>query len=244
MVKKERILFSDKGILHAIKKNRFGAVIEVTNGLYNNSKRQEKKIQLKKAKRLLEESVGDDVQIVGGLALIKTGSGVKGINELDFRIHISDYNSTTLAFAVNEVLSGKVLPENHKRYLDSLVEYVERTRRCGLRQILNPTGRVFSNIGLVNGKSYNFYIPQIKGAVLEMYVKRVFRRVLPHNKNQRLVTELRMRENKSYGDCAVVDLLIATGRGDFRNALETLEQKYAQKSYRITVSYPTSDWLR
>ena len=88
-----KVNFSDPVVERAIFYHRFAALVEVTNGIIDPIRRQEKKKQIKKGKRLIESRFGDEVEVVGGLALIRNTE--KEIKELQDRIqnHIREHKA-------------------------------------------------------------------------------------------------------------------------------------------------------
>ena len=251
------IEISDPHILHYIRKYHFGALIEIKNGMPNLQRRQDTKRQVRRGRAILQRAVGDDSQIAGGLAIIKpTRKGRKkkipDIKELDFLIEIEDYNPTILiGVAENLVRNGHdLLGEEDKEFLDRLMQLSERRYDLSLRSLLNPTPYTYSRLREETVREYNERLQKIKGAVLEMYVQRLFRRVMPFANTSRqtnyyIAVEVSMRDKKFAADRDTsTDLVIAAPRRDFTRALDTLVERYHARRQRISVGFPRTAWMK
>ncbi|MFC1754470.1 hypothetical protein ACFL96_13935 [Thermoproteota archaeon] len=245
----KNIEISNADILDAIRKYHFGAMIEIKNGMPTLQRRQGAKRQVIRGRKILQKAVGDDNRVVGGLATIKPekkrGSiNIPTIKELDFRIEITDYNPTLLTAVVESSLrnGSDLLNKKDKKFLDLLLGMAEHRQDLSLRTLLNPTGYTFSRLSHHMRSTYVEDVAKIKGAVLELYVQRLFSRAMPNDKYMS-ATEVRMRDKTFAADRdTCTDIIIAASRKDFLTALDTLVSKYHAKTQRITVDYPNPTW--
>jgi hypothetical protein len=220
-------------ILDAIRYYKFGALIEVTNGLHDMSKRQEKKRQVKRGKEFLMKAVGDSAQIQGGLALIKTN--VPEIKELDFYLQMEDYDPRLLDTVVSNLLETGQIEGSDRKVLEDLIE---RSRRTGMpfHHLLNPTRQVYRSMPAPLRRTYNDNLCAIKGTVLERYVAQMIGREMDFD--HAMVLGARMKDtDASQGRTADTDILIAASATNFRSALERIAEKYSQRDRRITVTF-------
>jgi prolyl oligopeptidase PreP (S9A serine peptidase family) len=233
---------SDPYILEAINAYGFGAVIEVTNGIPHVVKRQEKKRQVKRAKQILRKRSDDDAKVIGGLALIKTGSRIKSIRELDFIMRLTNYNPTLLTTVAEEILeSADLLPEEHERLRFAL----ERQRKFPQKNLASyltaqahgprrgSKGKLLSPRNLLN-KEYAESLAKLKGFVLEAYVQRLFENALPHDSDYYTATHVQFSEtSQSNSPFSIVDLVIASYEQDFLDAMQSIQKKFKQSPQRI-----------
>lgn len=228
-------------ILDAIRYHRFGAVVEVTNGMFNPAKRQEKKKLVLDGKRLLKKAVGDSAQIAGGLAYIK--SNVPQINELDFSIQIADYNPIILDDIVAKLLQSDMIMDKDKQFLDRLVTMAANSRHLSLRSLLNPTRRTYKRLRKDMRQTYNDDVCKVKGALLELYVAQLFSKEI--NYDSVIVIGQTLRDMKVRPDRTLhTDLIIAAPISGFRQALERMVERYApRKTQRINVEYSSGSEL-
>ncbi|MBW2997880.1 hypothetical protein KY349_06075 [Candidatus Woesearchaeota archaeon] len=222
-------------ILDAIRYHRFGALVEVTNGMFNIAKRQEKKKLVRDGRKLLKKAVGDSAQVVGGLAYIK--SRVPGIKELDFSIKIADYSPVVLDGIVAKLLETDMVSAKDKQFLERLVTLAENSRHLSLRSLLNPTRRTYKRLRKDMRHTYNDDVCKVKGALLELYVAHLFSKEI--NYDSFIVIGTTLRDRKVRPDRTLhTDLIIAAPKSGFRQALEKMVERYApRKTQRIRVKY-------
>ncbi|MBI2668546.1 hypothetical protein HYX14_01760 [Candidatus Woesearchaeota archaeon] len=214
------VYISNQRILDAIHYHRFGAVVEVTNRVTSKSKRQEKKRQVVRGKDLLQRAVGDSTQIIGGLALIQYTQAE--IKELDFMLRMADYNPRLLKGSISRLLeTERHLNSENFSYLSALMAEADGKDDTFIRTKLNPRQK----------GPYDNRLAQVKGSVLEFYVRELFAESLPENTVFALGT--RMSDN-SHKVCP--DLIVAASSTEFRRGLENLVHNYTGQQ-RITVAY-------
>ncbi|MBU2560748.1 MAG: hypothetical protein KKD17_00470 [Nanoarchaeota archaeon] len=225
---------SNPFILQAIRYHKFGALIEVTNGVLNLDKRQEKKRQVKRGTELLKKAVGDSAEIAGGLALIKTD--VPQIKELDFFIQIAGYNSQILDEVADRLLATDFLNDKDKETVQRLIQLAENRRHLTLRALLNPTAETYRRLPVSMRATYNDDVCRVKGAVLEVYVARLMRQVMNYDAVFALGTTIRDPEVVPKRT-AYTDIIIASPKSEFKHALERLVDAYAsRRSQEIQVT--------
>lgn len=216
------VTFSDPIVERAILYHKFAALVEVTNGIIDPIRRQEKKKQIKKGKKLIESRFGDDVEVVGGLALIKNTE--KPIKEVDFQINIPQYNLRVLYGVLEEILSCPYLTPEQKEKVEEMSD-TSRGLAYHLTAPLHQRKRV---PGTRTTRSEEDKLGKIKGVVLEYYVKSLLGEVIDSTFG--LVTSLRTDIKKS-GDPrynrSTPDILLACPQLAFYEGLERLAEKYS-----------------
>ena len=216
------ITFSDSEIGKAIAYHKFVALVEVTNGITQPWKRQEKKKQVKKGRKIMKKAFGDEVQVSGGLALIRNTQ--KSIKELDFLIEVPQYHFGVLSCVIDELLKTDYLNERDQFYLKALANH-PRT----LLEKLNPPAHTRKG----TSQEYIDRLSHIKGAVLEHYVKELFDQVLEHEYTFSLGTKITDYEPTPQ-QTIETDLLIACPPTMFEESLERLTKLYSGRQ-RIKV---------
>jgi len=219
-----KVNFSDPVVERAIFYHRFAALVEVTNGIIDPIRRQEKKKQIKKGKRLIESRFGDEVEVVGGLALIRNTE--KEIKELDFQISIPQYNLRVLYGVLDEILLGPHLTPQQKEKVEEMSD-TSRGLAYHLTAPLNQRKRV---PGIRTTKDEEDALGKVKGVVLEYYAKALLEEVIDPTFG--LVISLRTDIKRS-GDPrynhSTPDLLLACPQLAFYEGLERLADKYSGK---------------
>ena len=215
------ITFSDPIVERAIFYHKFVALVEVTNGIIDPRRRQDRRRQIKVGKELIQARFGDDVQVVGGLALIKNTE--KPIKELDFHVNIPQYNLRVLYNVLEEILSCPYLTEEQKARVESMSE-----TSMGLAHNLTApiNKRKQTSRAQITPESEDA-LAKIKGVVLEYYVKELLEEVIDPTFG--LVTSLRTTiqrpGNQNYTQ-STPDLLFACPPAIFYEGLERLANRY------------------
>ncbi|MBN1544141.1 hypothetical protein JW898_01615 [Candidatus Woesearchaeota archaeon] len=226
---------SNPFILQAIRYLKFGALIEVTNGMLHMDKRQEKKRQVKRGKALLQKSVGGSAEIAGGLALIK--NEVPEIRELDFSVQIAGYNPQMLYEVTERLLATDFIDDRDKETVRKIMDLAENRRYLTLQALLNPTAETYRRLPRSMRAGYNDDVARVKGAVLEVYVARLMKQALNYDSVFALGTTLKDREVVPERTIHT-DLIIAAPKPDFKNALERLVEIYSsRKTQEIKVVF-------
>ena len=218
------ITFSDPIVERAIFYHKFVALVEVTNGIINPLRRQEKRKQIKTGRELIESRFGDDIQVVGGLALIKNTENP--IKELDFQVHVPQYNLRVLYNVLEEILVCPYLTEEQKERV-KLMSETSMGLAHNLTAPVNKRKRTFRR--QITPESEDS-LAKIKGVVLEYYVKELLEEVIDSTFG--LVTSLRTTiqrpGNQNYTQ-STPDLLFACPPAIFYEGLERLANRYSGK---------------
>lgn len=221
----DRISFSNPNIERAIWDYKFVALIEVTNGITKPQKRQEKKKQIKRGRKIIELAFGEEVQVSGGLALIKNTQ--KDIRELDFLIEIPGYHLGFLCQVVDQLLATNYLDPTDRFFLQKLSDQ-PRT----LVERLNPASYRRDEFG----KEYLDRLSHIKGAVLEHYVAGLLKHIFKQDYTISIGTEVvNLESPKTQRVCT--DILLACPPGLFKESLDELTQVYSGRQ-KIKVNFP------
>ncbi len=222
-----RIVVNNALILDAIRYHRFGAIVQVTNGIHSRGSRNNQKRQVKRGKLLLEQAVGDAAVIEGGVAVIKNNQ--KRISDIDFFIEINNSDPQLLRRAAEECLESQsyLRPGDHN-YLSRIVS---RSYRFGVAEISRALS---TTSGRYVNQDWENRLFRIKDKVLGQYVRTLFGDALQDHHVFALGAELRDQDQPR---SVTTDLIIAANPSDFEIALTRISERYKKGNLSIRVDY-------
>ncbi len=211
--KKFTNLLDYEHIRSAISHYNFCATIEVSNGSFRRHKKQQI-VMSKDFLSALHSGVGSGaIEVAQGIAVVKHSTRARESN-LDFAISISQLDNSLLRGVSFDALNGPYLGLPAKKGLERLLQASE-TENKSMYYLLGKSG-------------YEEYVGEIKGVLLELYIKKLLD-VSFDNSWRRIFSRVEFYgETRQLGE---TDIVVVSSPDNFRAALDRLKCRDHVKVY-------------
>jgi hypothetical protein len=208
----------------------FCAAIEITNDIKKDIKKRSdyKQNQARDSKKVLQTLVNHNAEVRAGLCYFDSKKQIDS-SDIDFQIILSKYDETILRNISYRTIGQMPITSRSKLLLERMLEKSYLRDDVTMNDFMNPSTEFYELLKKdddINKETYTNHVSQLRGLIIELYLYELFDITL---------TDKRLYHRSDVNvthDKQEIDLIVATHKNDFYNALKELdEKKYFKLEY-------------
>ncbi len=207
-------------IVEGLRTFKFGATIEVTNGISKENNYRDKAQQSLNAKSYLEHLTDRDVLVATGLAYIKSNTAPDYSKKINVLLNVEKYKQKKLKSVLEKSLDSCGLRKKERGLVEKILKV--HTPDWPLQEFIscvNGELKVCAGYLGIPPAEYKESLADIKGVVMELYIQSLFEEELAKK------ITFRRHKYKHKGIKSDADVIVICPEHRFYGALQRLDQR-------------------